>query len=209
MYLLSLDPLLLSELCLHFSSDCHGNLFGTNGRAHKGCSTQRKSTGPLTAALCICHLSHLFPMTDPKEKSLWVRLTTSTVVQLVAWEPVCKAFCLFPMERGAVVKQEALLETVMSFLAPANSLRDWLLLAPMLLPRLDQANCSGFCWRAILRSKWLEDPFYQCMDQCVCFELQHVKKMMMTVCGFFKTAVSHPTGEVIMCKESYYKIRIC
>lgn len=142
---------------------------------------------------------------EPLDKT--VHVPSAVVVQLVAWAPGCMDFCLFPMERGAVVKQEALLETVMSPIAPSHRWRGWLLLAPTVLPRFDQADCSGFCGRAMLRSKWLEDLFYQCMDCCVHFELQHIVKNMILF-FFPKTTVSLPTGEVIMCKEPYYKIRI-
>lgn len=136
-------------------------------------------------------------------------LCSGAVVQLVAWEPGCMAFCLFPMERGAAVKQQALLETVMSLLAPSHSPRHWLLLPLMVLPRLDQADCSGSCGRAMRRSKWLEDPFCQCMDWCVCFELTTRWEEQQDYIFFFpKTAVALHTGEVIMRKEPCYKIRI-
>lgn len=51
----------------------------------------------------------------------------------------------------------------------------------MVLPRRDLADCSGFCGRAMLPSKGLQDPVYQQMDWCVHFELHCEEKKKATI----------------------------
>lgn len=166
MYLLPPDPPLLSQFCLHSTSNFTTGTFLGPTAVHTIVIqyTEEKYQSPHS---CPVHVPPFSPLSDDRSKreepfSKTHHLLSGVVVQLVAWEPGCMAFCLFPVERGAAVKQEALLETVISPHAPANSLRDWLLLAVMVLPRLDQADSSGFRGRAMLRSKWLEDhhPVY-------------------------------------------------
>lgn len=81
--------------------------------------------------------------------------------------------------------------------------RDQLLLAlTVLLPALDQADCSGFCGRAMLRNKWLENTLGQRVDWFVHFKLKHILEKSKTDFFFFKATISLPTGEVIMRKEA-------
>lgn len=82
------DPPLLSELCLRSASNLvMGAFLGPTAVHTMGSVHRREVTGPLTAALCICHLSHQFLLTCPKEKSLQMRLATTAQGLWSNWQP--------------------------------------------------------------------------------------------------------------------------
>lgn len=70
-------------------------------------------------------------------------LLSGTVVLLVAWEPGC-VFSSSPW-RESSSQIGGSTESHHSPLVPAYSWRYWLLLASAVLPRPDQAVCSGVC----------------------------------------------------------------
>lgn len=87
--------------------------------------------------------------------------------------------------------------------------RDQLLLAlTVLLPALDQADCSGFCGRAMLRNKWLENTLGQRVDWFVHFKLKHILEKSKTDFFFLRPLFLFLQERWSCIRRLYYKIRI-
>lgn len=112
MYFLPPDPSLLSELCWCSSSNfTMGTFLGPVALDTWIQHTDEKS--PHSYPVYLIPFSPIFDAWSEREKPLDKihHILSVVVIQLVAWESGCMAFCLLPMEKRAVVKQEALLKT--------------------------------------------------------------------------------------------------